>query len=159
MIINQLRETDLPLRKRHALPLVLLVAWALLYISTFSGLLRRWTQWDQDLSYGLPVLAIFVYLFLKTLPWACNPPRPRQFVFWLGACAACSLTWLASHLVGITIFEQLMLLPLLALGLTSFFGMRSLFILRMIFYLHILVFTVYGCLYVCVLYFICYLYS
>lgn len=146
MIINQLRETDLPLHKRHALPLVLLVAWALFYISTFSGLLRRWTQWDQDLSYGLPVLAIFVYLFLKTLPWACDPPRPRQFVFWVGACAVCSFAWLASHLVGISIFEQLMLIPLLALGLTSLFGVRTIFRHRMLLLLPIFVIPVWGSL-------------
>src|SRR5690625_1382751 len=139
MIINQLRETDLPLRKRHALPLVLLVAWALLYISTFSGLLRRWTQWDQDLSCGVPVFAIFVAFRLIVLPRTCILAPPGQFVFWVGSCAACSLSWLASQLVVITIFEQLMLLPLLGLGRTSLFGVRPILGHRMLLLLLIFV--------------------
>ena len=146
MIIDQLRRTDSPLRVGQALPLMLVVAWVLFYISTFTGLLRRWTQWDQDLSYGLPLAAIFIYLLIKTLPWSGQPPRQRQFSLWLGATAACSLVWFAFRLVGISIFEQLMLIPLLVLGLTSLFGVRTIIRHRMLLLLPIFVIPVWGSL-------------
>src|SRR5690625_7037562 len=47
-------------------------------------------------------------------------------------------------LVGITIFEQLMLLPLLALGLTSLFGVRTIFGHRMFLLLPLFVIPVWG---------------
>lgn len=146
MIINRFRDTDLLLRARPALPLVLLAVWVLCYASTFAGLLRRWMLWDQDMSYSLPVAAIFIYLLIQTLPWSGHPLGPRRFSLWLSATVVCSLVWLACHLVGISIFEQLMLIPLLVLGLASLFGMRTIIRYRMLLLLPIFVIPVWGSL-------------
>ncbi|MDQ2076186.1 exosortase/archaeosortase family protein [Marinimicrobium sp. ABcell2] len=144
MIIDQSRDSHASLRVRSVLPLALVGAWAVLYASTFTGLFHRWTQWDQDMSYGLPVVAIFIYLLAKTLPWQSHPPSKSLFSLWAGATAVCSLLWFAFHIVGISIFEQLMLLPLLVLALTCLFGVRTVFAHRMLLLLPIFVIPIWG---------------
>jgi exosortase len=144
MIIDQPHDIQTPPRIRDALPLVLVAAWTLLYASTFTGLMRRWTQWDQDMSYGLPVVAIFIYLLAKTLPWHSRPPAPNRFRLWVAATALCSFLWFAFHIVGISIFEQLILLPLLVFGLAGLFGGRTIVQHRMLLFLPIFVIPVWG---------------
>jgi uncharacterized membrane protein YhaH (DUF805 family) len=40
------------------------------YFSSVSQLYLRWIQWDQDLSHGLPTVAIFLFLLWHALALA-----------------------------------------------------------------------------------------
>lgn len=114
-------------RSLHYLPLFLLALWALLYWPTFEGLYARWVKWDEGMAHGIPVAVLFVYLFYKSLPWI--PLSTRNATWWMSVIglALGSAAWFVFHAVNVTILEQLVLLPLLALLLAAVFGLKQVF--------------------------------
>lgn len=108
------------------LPLLLVALWVLLYWPTFEGLYARWVKWDEGMAHGFPVVALFLFLIYKSLPWIQRPVHPT--VLW--ACtiglAVASLAWFVFQVVNVTILEQLILLPILYLILLPFYGLSSL---------------------------------
>lgn len=112
-------------RYSQYLPLFVLAAWVLLYWPTFVSLYVQWIKWDQALAHGLPVMAVFVYFAAKSLPWdLSSPSRPWSGLLFAGL-AFSSILWLISHVVHLSSFEQLLLLPLLILAVASIFGIRT----------------------------------
>lgn len=112
-------------RPLHYLPLFLLFLWVLLYWPTFEGLYARWIKWDEGMAHGLPVAILFVYLLYKSLPW--TPLSTRNTTWWMSVIGLGfgSAAWFVFHAVNVTILEQLVLLPLLALLLAAVFGLKQ----------------------------------
>lgn len=102
----------------HLLPLALLAIFILLFNYSFQGLFERWTKWDEGLSHGLLVNAVFIYLLFKSLPWAPTPNSTPVQLFLCTSLALLSVAWLVFRLANIYILEQLSLLALL-IGLYS----------------------------------------
>lgn len=128
------------------LPLFFLAIWVLLYWPTFVSLYSRWIKWDQSLSHGLAVMAVFVYLAVKSLPWNVSPfPRP-WFVLVLAGLAFSSLLWLISDVIHISSFAQLLLLPILALAIAGAFGIRTALAHRFLLLLPIFAIPIWGSL-------------
>lgn len=108
------------------LPFIVIGVLVLLYLPTFSGLWHRWLRWDEALAHGLPVIAVFCYLLYQSVPWAAQSPSRVATGFACALIALISLFWMVFHVIQITILEQLILLPLLALALLPLFGLRTL---------------------------------
>lgn len=114
-------------RYSQYLPLFLLALWVLLYWPTFEGLYARWIKWDEGMAHGLPVAILFVGLVYKSLPWVPLPSRNATWWLSMVGLGLGSAAWFVFHAVNVTILEQLILLPLLALLLASVFGLRQVF--------------------------------
>lgn len=107
-------------------PFAVIAILPVFFWPTFSGLSHEWTQWDESLSHAYPVLLWFAYLLFKASPL----PQQSQ-PWWLNfvlatALLISALAWFLFHLVQIKLLEQLMLLPLLCLGIAWVFGVKTL---------------------------------
>lgn len=106
------------------LPLILLALFIGLFHSTFAGLYSRWIRWDESLSHGLLVAGIFIYFLYNTLPWQSSGNSRLTHPLLLAALGFTSFTWFIFQLSNIYIFEQLLLLVLLALLFACCFGVK-----------------------------------
>jgi exosortase len=107
------------------LPLVVIAVFAVFFNETITGLYIRWVKWDEGLSHGLLVIGVFLVLLTKSLPWSAHKQSKLIFVALLLATAACSMAWFLFYILRISILEQLILLPLLALTCAAIFGIRT----------------------------------
>src|SRR5690606_8692266 len=107
------------------LPLLVIAVFAALFNETIAGLYTRWVKWDEGLSHGLLVIGVFLVLLTKSLPWSAHKQSRLIFVVLLLTTAACSMAWFLFYILNISILEQLVLLPLLALTCAAIFGIRT----------------------------------
>lgn len=111
----------------HYLPLVVVVIIIVLFFSTFADLYARWIKWDEGLSHGLLIIGVFLIFLYRTLPWTAKAQAPALFIFTCLLVSCGSLAWALFHILNISILEQLMLLPLLALVFAASYGWRVAF--------------------------------
>lgn len=111
--------------ERHLIklmPTVVTLIIACLFFPTITSLYERWIKWDESLSHGLVVIGVFLVFIFKSSPW--QPIKNTASIQFssLIFLALASCLWFLFHIVNLYIFEQLMLLPLLFLLITSIFG-------------------------------------
>lgn len=114
------------------IPPALLGIFVLLFHTTFATLLQRWTKWDESLSHGLIVNAVFVYLLVGSLPWDTRQRSLPQKILALAFLGLSSLAWLTFQLISINLLEQLTLLALLFGLFAGCYGFRTAFSHRML---------------------------
>jgi exosortase len=114
------------------MPLVLLVLFVVIFFPTFTGLYLRWVKWDEGLSHGLLVNAVFIYLVFKSLPWEQTANKKWVAVLLYSGLAFASLAWFIFRLANIYILEQLVILCLLAGLFACSYGLKTAFAHRIL---------------------------
>lgn len=109
----------------HYFPLGVVAVFVILFFPTFESLYVRWIKWDEGLSHGLLVAGVFLFLLFKSLPWNSKPQPTFLYLASCLALAACSLAWALFSILNITLLEQLVLLPLLALAFAASLGFAT----------------------------------
>jgi exosortase len=120
------------LRVKSLVPLVLLALFVVIFFSTFEGLYFRWIKWDEGLSHGLLVNAVFIYLLVKSLPWQHTTDTKMTAVLLYLGLALASLSWFIFRLANIYLLEQLALLYLLAGLYACSYGLKTAFAHRLL---------------------------
>lgn len=96
------------------------------YFPSVSQLYLRWIQWDQDLSHGLPTIAIFIFLMWRALPW---PYRSDAKILRVGLhilLGLASLTWFLFYKIHIGILAHITLLLIILLFIACCYSLRTL---------------------------------
>jgi exosortase len=114
------------------IPLVLLTLFVVIFFPTFTGLYLRWVKWDEGLSHGLLVNAVFVYLLFKSLPWEPTTNKKSVAVLLYVSLALASLSWFIFRLANIYILEQLVILFLFAGLFACSYGLKTAFAHRIL---------------------------
>src|SRR4051812_36268567 len=99
-------ETQIPKKNNNAnyfLPIVLLAIFIVIFLPSFQGLFSRWVKWDEGLSHGLLVNAIFVYFLHKSLPWQSFRDRKLLTIFCYLGLGFTSAAWFIFRLSNIYI--------------------------------------------------------
>ncbi len=96
------------------------------YFSSVSQLYLRWIQWDQDLSHGLPTVAIFLFLLWHALPWPYRKDAKAVRTFLLILLGLASLAWFLFHKIHIGILVQVTLLCIILLFIASCYSLKTL---------------------------------
>lgn len=109
------------------IPLVLLGALIVFFHSTFAGLMARWTQWDENLSHGLIVNAVFIYLLVQSPTWHAITRTKLQKGAALILLSLLSIAWFLFHLISITLLEQLSVAGLLIALYIACYGLKTTF--------------------------------
>lgn len=113
-------------------PMILLLAFVILFSSTYLGLYERWIKWDENLSHGLLINGVFIYLLFQSLPWFVTH-QAKTTQYGLYACLALgSLAWFVFRLTNIYLFEQLLLIALLPLLLAASYGIKTVITYRLL---------------------------
>jgi len=114
------------LRQRAAwlLPLLLVLALVPAGWPTLTVLFRRWTDWSGPLGHGLVVVALFLVLLWRSLPWPARPAAPPLAA--LLGLGGLSLGWSLAVLARIDLAQQLLLLALLVALLAGVHGAAAL---------------------------------
>lgn len=99
---------------------------AAVYYPSSIQLYSRWIQWDQDLSHGLPTVAIFLFLVWHALPWRYRPDSPLIRGLLVGMLSLASLAWFLFYKIHIGILAQIALLSILLLFLASCYSLMTL---------------------------------
>lgn len=96
------------------------------YFSSISQLYMRWVQWDQDLSHGLPTVAIFLFLMWHALPWPYRKDAKAVRTSLLILLGLASLAWFLFQKIHIGILAQVTLLFVILLFIASCYSLRTL---------------------------------
>src|SRR5690606_16747875 len=89
-------------------------------------LYARWIQWDQDLSHGLPTVAIFLFLVWHSFPWQYRADSPTRRGLFMVALGLASLAWFLFHSIHISVLAQVNLLLIFLLFLASCYSWATL---------------------------------
>jgi exosortase len=109
----------------HYLPLLVAALFVPLFLGTFENLYTRWIKWDEGLSHGLLVIGVFIFLLAKSLPWSVQPQSRFIFLITCLGVASASSLWFLFQALNISILEQLILLPLMAMVLSAIYGFKT----------------------------------
>lgn len=112
----------------------LLLVFVLAYGSTLNDLMSRWLQFDSAQSHGLIIVALFLMMMHKRLPYAIPLMNHRTSGILLIVCS--SFLWFIAILVNVNIVEQLSVIFILGSILYSLYGFkRNLFVLTPVLFL------------------------
>lgn len=105
-------------------PLLLLGCIAAFYWPSFPALAKAWSTWDGGLSHGWMIIAVYVYLFIRNLPFSAEAYRWN----WLNGAVlvALSLTWGLLQLIQIAALAQLTLLAISLVAMACLIGWKRL---------------------------------
>lgn len=114
------------------LPLVILAIIVIGFYPSFSALLSVWIIWDQSMSHGLPVAALFIYLLWRSLPWQIHSVSilERSALFLL--LALLSVSWAVFYFIRIKILHEICVLPIFVTALAFMFGLKTVWQNRML---------------------------
>jgi len=113
-------------RKNFALFLLFFILIVALYYPSSLQLYARWIQWDQDLSHGLPTVAIFLFLVWHSFPWQYRADLPTRRGLFMVALGLASLAWFLFHSIHISVLAQVTLLLIFLLFLASCYSWATL---------------------------------
>lgn len=122
MEVNTNHTTKLEFFALKALPVALIALMSLLYSTTLGDLATRWMKWDENLSHGFVIVAIFIFFLFKAAPVSFTQDKlPIRIISLLGL-AALSIFWYATKITNIYILEQLSLLGIIVFLFAAAFG-------------------------------------
>lgn len=125
MEVNANHTTKLEFFALKALPAALIALMALLYSTTLGELAARWMKWDENLSHGFIIIAIFIFFLFKIAPVSFTQDKLPIRIFSLLGLAALSIFWYATKTTNIYILEQLSLLGIIVFLFATAFGVRA----------------------------------
>lgn len=125
MEVNTNHTTKLEFFALKVLPVSLLALMGLLYSTTLHDLAARWMKWDENLSHGFIIVAIFIFFLFKAAPVSFTQDKlPIKIVSLLGLITL-SIFWYATKITNIYILEQLSLLGIIVFLFATAFGVRT----------------------------------
>ncbi len=96
-----------------------------LFYSTLSPLIDRWTKTDQDLSHGIPTLALFVFFIWRASPvQQTQDPRSTSWILCAGL-ALLSFCWYLFQSINIELPAALLLILILTTYIAACFSLRT----------------------------------
>jgi len=101
---------------------ILLATIALAFQKSITDLFGQWIQFDESLSHGLMIIAIFFYLLLQI--FKTNPPIVKVSLTSTLLLAILSFCWYLAASININLLEQLLLPPIIFSVIMSLYGWR-----------------------------------
>lgn len=97
-----------------------------LYFPSVERLFSRWIQWDQDLSHGLPTIAIFLFLVWRSPPWPYKADSKWVSGVLLLILCALSLAWFLFYKINIALLAYLSILCILIFFIACCYSLKTL---------------------------------
>jgi exosortase len=113
------------LRRNHLATInvsILLATIALIFQKSTADLFAQWIEFDESLSHGLMIIALFFYLLLQT--FKTNPPVVKISATNTLLLALLSFCWFLVASININLLEQLLLLPIMFSIILCIYGWR-----------------------------------
>ena len=126
-VIPQIHQKPATPTLARLIPIASALTLGCLFIPTIQSLYSRWIKWDESQSHGLIVVGIFLFFLYKSSPWQTSTQTQFEKFSTLILLGLASCAWFIFHIINIYILEQLLLLPLLFLILSSIYGWRTSF--------------------------------
>lgn len=110
---------------RHSwlFPALLFAAFIVATAPTLSGLVDRWSKFDESYSHGFLVLAISAFLMISE--WRQRQPVPGFYWVWLAPMCIAALIYILGSVLLIEAFQQVVIFPLLLSGLLVIWGWKQ----------------------------------
>lgn len=96
-----------------------------LYFPSIALLFSRWIQWDQDLSHGLPTLAVFLFLVWRSLPWPYQTDSQPVRGLLLLLLTFASIAWFLFYQINIALLAYLALMAILIIFIAVCYSLKT----------------------------------
>lgn len=106
-------------------PLLAIAALPALFLPTFTSLAYKWSQWTEGLSHGYLLIAIFVYLVYKALPFSAAPNTLSLRIITGLLLTGASSAWAVFALIDINLLAEFAVLGCLLIFVAHIYGIGA----------------------------------